>query len=129
MAITEEVIINWLKAKNKLKFYKESEKELRISICKEVLDQKLKGTKKLTIDGKYIVKATAKTNKAIDEGVLTTIWDELDGIEKNCIKYKPSIVASNYKLLPENSALNRAITEKPGLSSLSIEPLKIEGKK
>lgn len=116
----EEKVELWLKAAEELKEVKENELSLRKDICDHILKGQVKGSKKGTI-GRYILNATAKLNQNIDKELLQAIWKELSPAEKASVKFTPSIIAKEYKELPDNSILNRAIDSKPGTPSLELK--------
>lgn len=110
----------WIIAKANLNTAKKQESELRLSICEEILDGKVKGSKKSTI-GRFILTATAKLNEKVDEDLLDTIWEDLADEEKECIEYKPSIKAKEFHKLKDSMLLHRAIDSKPGMPALAIK--------
>lgn len=120
MAITKKKLQDWQKAKDTLAEAKEKEMELRREICSEILGDKLKGTvhlKKFGLDAA----AAGKLNTSLDADSLKPIFKKLSPEEKACIKYKPELIAKQYKLLPDDSILHQAVTSKPGTPSLTIK--------
>ena len=116
----KEQVESWLKWKSNLAVAKENELNLRKEICEHILQGKVKGSKKSSI-GVYILTATAKLNIKIDSEHLETIWKELPPEEKACIKYKPSLIAAEYKKLKGKITLNRCIDSKPGTPGLELK--------
>ena len=118
--ITEMEVKNWIFAKEKLAKAKEYELDSRKEICKHILGDKIKGAKKGII-GKYILTATAKMNDKVDAELLESVWKELSPKEKACIKYKPSLIAAEYKKLKGAIILHRCIDSKPGTPALALK--------
>jgi len=121
--IIEEKVDSWISQKNKLNRAKKYELELRKEICDHILQGKIKGSKKGTI-GKYILTASAKLNIKVDAELLESMWEELSEREKACIKYKPNIIAAEYKKLKGGVKLNRCIDSKPGTPTLTLKSIK-----
>lgn len=114
----------WVTSKEKLDAAKAKEVELRLLICEQILDGKIKGSFKSTIEG-YVLTATAKLNNKVDADLLKTIWEELSPEEKRCIKFKPNLIAKEYNKLKGTYELFRAVDSKPGTPSLAIKPTKV----
>lgn len=115
----------WNQAAYDLKEAKKRELELRNEICESILKDKFEGAVTV-IDEGFKITATAKLTRSVDTTILETIWDELDDAEKECIKYKPSLVASEFKRLENRGQGNKlfeAITVKPAQATLAIKPL------
>ncbi len=110
----------WLYSKKKLAEYKKTELELRDKIIDAFADGQVKGTLKFA-DGDYKIKIGLGINQSLDEGTLDTIWKKLSSKEQNCVKYKPSLIAKEMKLLDGNELLFEAITEKPRQATLEID--------
>ena len=116
MSVYEE----WLAISANLKLMKSAELELRNSICKEFLIDKLEGAATCYKEGLSIT-ATAKLTRSIDREVLEAIWGDLTDEEKECIDYKPSLKLAKYKTLEHDGCLLMdAITIKPAQASLKI---------
>jgi len=118
--VNKKLVKEWIFIKDKLTEAKTHELELRKEICEHILEGKIKGSKKGTIDG-YVLTATAKMNDKIDVELLKSIWKELSDGEKACIKYKPSLIAAEYKKLKGALKLHRCIDSKPGTPALSLK--------
>lgn len=110
----------WLNAKKKLDHYKDNEMSLRKTICSFILGTKTKGSKTDMV-GEFKMTATAKLNTVIDKDALKAIWPDLSKQEKACIRFKPELVAANYKKIPANSKLHQVITDKPGAPTLVLK--------
>lgn len=119
----EETIKTWLVLSKQLSGLKEIELELRNRICEKVLKDTMKGSKTDTI-GKFILTATAKTNKKVDKDLLKTLWSDLSKEEKTCFEFNPKLVEKNYKKIEKDSNLHRVIEEKPGTPSLKLKSIK-----
>lgn len=110
----------WIEAKAELDKWKKVESDLRIKICDHFLEGASVGTHNFTA-GSFKIKAVKSINTSIDESELSFIWDDLTEEEQDCVKYKPSLVAKNYKECEDHSTLDQAIVTKPAMPSLSIE--------
>jgi len=118
--VDDKKIEYWIWIKNKLDVAKKEELETRKEICEHILQGKIKGAKKGTI-GKYILTATAKMNNRVDAEFLKSVWESLSDKEKACIKYKPSLIAAEYKKLKGAMVLHRCIDSKPGTPALALK--------
>ena len=121
--VNEKLIKNWLGWKDDLALAKESELELRKKICELILGDKIKGSKKGSI-GKYVLTASAKLNMKVDAELLESMWEELSDGEKACIKYKPNLIAAEYKNIDSQAKLHRCIDSKPGKPTLTLTSIK-----
>ena len=110
-------MIHW---KEKLTEAKEKELLFRKEICEHILGDKIKGSKKGTI-GIYVLSASAKLNIKLDAELLESMWKELSDGEKACIKYKPSLIAAEYKNVDSQAKLHRCIDSKPGTPTLTLK--------
>jgi len=120
METSESTIVKWVKASDALKQAKKLELELRLGICEDILGDKIKGTKKAKI-GQYSLTATAKLTNKLDEVLLKTVWKDLSDSEKECVKFKPSLIVAEYNTLDDGMLIHRAIESKPGTPSLAIK--------
>ncbi len=114
------LIEEWGEAKTALANSKAAEMELRLKICKHILDGKKKGAKKGVI-GKYVLTATAKLGTKVDKDALKSIWPNLSKEERAAIRFKPDVDAKEYKKLDKKSILHQVITSKPGTPSLELK--------
>ncbi len=122
MSIEDKVQL-WITIASELKKIKEDEFAIRKEICEHILEGKIKGSKKGTI-GKFVLNATAVINNKLDKELLESIWPDLSDEEKASVKYTPSLVAAEYKRLPDNTLLNRAVDSKPGTPCLELKEVK-----
>lgn len=113
---------SWLEASSKLKHFKAEELKLRNKIVDALITNEVKGSIKFK-KGNYNIVVGLGINQSLDEPVLDTIYDELTDLEKNCIKYKASLIAKEMKELDGSEKLFQAITEKPRQATLKIEPI------
>jgi len=120
----EKKVESWIQWKGKLTEAKEKELLLRKEICEHILEGKIKGSKKGTI-GKYILIASAKLNDKLDAELLESIWKELSEKEKACIKYKPNLIAAEYKKVTGAVKLHRCIDSKPGIPTLTLKSISV----
>jgi len=116
----EEGVKAWVIAAHRLKEAKETELNLRVPICEQILDGKIKGAKKGSI-GRFTLTATAKINNKVDAELLKVGWEELTPSEKACIKYTPSLIAEEYNKLKGVVKLHRYVDSKPGTPSLAVK--------
>jgi len=123
MALTMAGLRAWEGAKARLDSAKTDEMELRKKICSEILSIGQSGAVKTTIGG-FVVTATGKLNNKIDKEQLIAIQNDLSQAEKDCINWKPAIVAKEYKKLGVKSILHQVITTTEGTPSLAIKPAK-----
>jgi len=111
----------WLDVKKDLAEAKKRELTLRNDIIESLNnDNQLTGSLKLEEDG-YKIAIGFVIRNAIDEPVLNTIYEGLSEQEKNCIKFKPGLVAKEMKELEGNESIWEAIISKPGQPTLKIE--------
>lgn len=115
----------WRDMSMRLKKLKEEEMALRKEICGKILaGMSLPATKKHEFNGMRIT-AKGALSYNVDEAVLKSVWNELGGIEKQAIKWKPSIVMKTFKDLPESSMLMEAIITKPAAPTLKVEDIDV----
>lgn len=120
----QEKIEAWAQLDSALKKIKSDELKIRKEICTEVFKGRQGAfTEKVDI-GHSVITASSKTTLSIDEELLENIWDELDDDERACIKYKPSILKTNLKVISDESEIYDCITEKPATPSLTIKQKK-----
>lgn len=82
--------------------------------------QDAKGTQKVSVAG-VPLKIEFKQDYKVDANALKEIAAELSDAAKSAIKYKPELSLSVYKVLSaeDRAALNKAVTSKPGLPTVS----------
>jgi adenylate cyclase len=119
----EEKVKAWIVQKDKLAAAKIAEGELRAEICEHILAGKIKGAKKGII-GVYVLIATAKLGQKIDKDALKSIWTDLSKAERQAIRFKPELIAKEYKMLGAKSILHQTITSKPGTPGLELKAIK-----
>ena len=56
--------------------------------------------------------------------LLNTLWKYLTPLEREAIKFKPSLVSKKYKKVSKGSMIHRAITSKPGTPGLALKDVK-----
>ena len=113
--------LQWKEMSDSLSAIKADEAALRRELCAELLGDK-QGNFKETLEEQGLrVVATSKTSTSLDERVLQQLMGGLSDAEKSCVKYKPSLIAAMYKVLPEGSILHEAVTVKPAMPTLSVE--------
>jgi len=92
----EDSITEWEKMKGDLDYAKKRENDLRIDICEFLLKEESTGAHKYEY-GSFSVTATKKVNRKLDAALLEAIYDDLPEDEKDCIAFKPSLIAAEYK--------------------------------
>ena len=121
--MNEDIIQEWRQAKVELAALQKKERELRAEITDELLKAKLEGSVSQKNE-EYKLTATAVLNRAVDQAVLESIWDDLTFEEQQCIEYKPKLILGKYKEFEQlESKLMEAITVKPGMAQLKLEVL------
>lgn len=113
----------WYKLHLQLKKIKTEEAAARREICSGFLKDDIPPITKKVQTELYNVEAKFNVSHKFDEPVLNQIWPELDDNEKNAVKFKPSVVISVYKKLPEDSLLHEAVTITPSMPTLKLEEL------
>jgi hypothetical protein len=110
----------WIELSEMLSRIKKEELELRLEICEGIFNGRVGEFKEKVEVEDFLVEATSKTNRTVDEVVLQNMWKELNEVEQAAIKFKPSIDLRRYRMIPDDSLLHEAITEKPATPTLSI---------
>ena len=113
------LIEDWIETKRILDESKKKELDLRNQIMQKYNNRILEGIEKHK-EGSYNIKITRKITRSLDEAELNSIFSSLSDEEKAAIKYKPSLVAKEFKLLKGDEKLFDVITIKPALASLEI---------
>ncbi len=133
-----EQINKWIHACAQMKHYKIVESDQRREICVELFEDKTgRFTKTINVSVippdseaqiEYKVVGTSKTSFKIDEAILQGLKDEglLTEADEACFERKLSVKEGPLRKLPKDSAVWRAITEKPGMPTLAIEEVKDE---
>ena len=110
----------WLDSKSALSEAKKKELELRNQIIDDIDSNQVSGTLKHE-DDSYKIAIGFTIRNTLDEPALNTIMSSLKDEEKNCIVFKPGLVAKELKELSPESKLWEAIITKPGQNTLKIE--------
>jgi len=117
----QEYINEWLALKPELDKLAAREKELRVYIAKTILEGAVKGSR-ITIFNDVELKATAKQYINVDKVALDLAFNDLSDFEKQCLRYKPEFVMSNFNKLPADSILrSRVAIAKEGMPTLEIK--------
>jgi hypothetical protein len=118
-----EKIGRWHTLAQQLKEIKAEEMQLRKEICGHILQNKVPPCSDvLTFSGSdTILEAKQTVSHNIDEAALQSMVGDLDLEERNCIKYKPSLVLRPYKKLPDTSILHDAVIVKPSAPTLKVK--------
>ena len=96
----ELMLIEWMEMQNLMRQIKSEEMELRKQLVVFLVPDHQIGVHSrgfITIK----VKATLKLNHKFDELILSDLYDDMTNLEKDAIKYKPSLSLSAYKKIPE----------------------------
>lgn len=121
--IDSKLLESWKQTKTELASLQKRERELRAEITDQMLAAKLEGSVSQKNE-EYKLTATAVLNRAVDQAVLESIWDDLTFEEQQCIEYKPKLILGKYKEFEQlESKLMEAITVKPGMAQLKLEVL------
>ena len=118
----KKTLEEWIQAKEQLDFYKDAELGYRKKICAEVFDS---NQKKFIFDD-FELKATKKINFTVDEDQLKKNWNKLSYEEKTAIKFKPSLIAAEFKKVSSDALLMQFITSAEGTPTLTIKPAKVK---
>jgi len=111
----------WKKLSKDLKELKETEAKARRVLVQQILGEPTGAVKEIVnLDGFKIV-AQVKINRSLDLTILNAMYDELNEAEKNALKYKPTLVAAKYKMIPKDSLLHDAVIDKLAMPSLTVE--------
>jgi predicted lipase len=114
-----ELIEEWANVKEELAKLQNKERDLRLQIAPEVLQDKLEGSKTVVIDG-WKLSATAVLNYNVDEEELELRKNELTQRDWEALRYKPTVNTTKFRKLDNDSALHRIVTAKPGMPQLKI---------
>jgi len=119
-----KVTINkWIDAKAALDHAKKVELELRNKVIQDMKARNPsveEGTRSHEF-GNIKISVTFKTSKSVDEAALDSIWGDLSDSEKEVFKYKPSIIAKNYKELEASPNIISCVTIKPSQASVAFK--------
>lgn len=119
--MSKSIYHQWVEAKRQLAVLKDKERKLRDAIELELRqDHNAWGTVKKEIDGLKF-KSSVSLRYTIDEKEFDKISDRLSDDELMAVTYKLSLNVSEYKKLPENSVLRKAVTARLTTPQLSIE--------
>jgi len=118
--MTQELINEWYNLQYNLKKMKAKEMYLRKLIVADINISGTENSKILNV-GDLELKATKKITYSIDKDKLSCEFDAMMTIEKDAIKWTPSIIISKYNKLSPNCILKqRIVTIKPGAPTLSV---------
>ncbi len=116
----ESKVEEWSDVAFKLKQAKELEMKLRKEICAHIFEGKEGKFKKDFEIGEYELQANSNTTLKIDEGIFGATYPDMAEEEKNCIKYKPSLIAGKFNKLESEGLLHMCIEEVPAAPTLKI---------
>ena len=115
----------WLQLSSELKLIKEREMRLRREIAFDIAGGDFSGETKMNKeeDG-FSATVSFTLSRSLDEDVLSTVRAHLTEQERNCVKFKPSLIMKEYKEIGANSILHEAVTTKPSAPTLKVVPLR-----
>lgn len=120
---------DWTEASEQLAIWKAKEISLRNELFEEGFKDPEEGVNDLELPGGWVLKATHKINRTLDEASLPAALEKLaahGGKPDLVVKWKPDLSVSEYRKLTEAQAqiLEEAMTIKPGTPSLKLVPPK-----
>ena len=113
----------WHKLAKLLAKYKKDESKARKFIEKALFSEAKVGTNTLELPEDWELKCVRKENVTVDEAALPAALAELGkGVEDRLIKWKPSLVAAEYKKLSdeEKEIIDQALVTKPGAPTMTL---------
>lgn len=113
----------WDGIAKKLKALKDEEMELRKEIILGFQPKRKVGTSTINLPADWKIKISQSDTVNIDESALPAALELMDeGSEDTLIKYKPSLIAAEYKTLDpdQKKLLDEALIKKPGSPSLTL---------
>ena len=117
----EELLQEWVDTQQMMRQIKAEEMELRKQLVQFLVPDAVIGvhTRGFTT---IIVKATLKLNHKFDEQELEEHYDDLSDLEKEAVKYKPSLSLSAYKKIPDElrQQLDEMLIVTPAAPTLSV---------
>ena len=121
----QDLIQKWEHAQEKLRFYKQQERELRDEVITTHFDieNAKNGVNNFELKNKYVLKYTPKFYTRLDKAGFLAIRDKLsEGAEDAAIKWVPELKGTAYtKLaLKDLRLMNSVITITPGAPSLVL---------
>lgn len=131
MTNRDEIIMRWQEAKNGLDAAKALEADLRKQVIEMNFnpDVDAEGTKNIDLGNDYKLKAVFKQTRTLDQkkisGVLDRIGAKDPEIACRLVKWKASLVKSEYDHLPPDikRQVDNILTVKPGSPTLTlVEP-------
>lgn len=127
--ITYSDIIQWEEAAKELAAIKAKEMLLRRRVFDGIFQNPIEGTMRLRIDDKHELVGINKIDRTVDEAALSAMVKDLyeSGIPvDSLLKYKPSLVISEYRKLSENERnyFDHILIIKPGSPTLKLETIK-----
>lgn len=117
-------ISEWSRLATQLKEIKAKEAELRRELCALIIAatpmKNGRVTVKQNLDG-FACKAIQTLSFKVDQAVLANIWETLQPVEKQAIKFVPDLRLKEYKALPSDSLLHEAITTSLAMPTLEAK--------
>lgn len=119
MQTLHEKITKWQELKTQMEDIQNQERAIRKEITDFILEDKIEGSKTIKFNGSKLT-ATAVLNYSIDKSALEVFYSQLTEADLASIEYKPSINASKFRKLSEQSLMHEIVSVKPGMSQLKI---------
>ena len=118
----EEICEQWMRMSQSLKSMKVQEMEIRKMIVAFLAPDGHPGLSTINFTS-IIAKVTIKLNYKFDEILLETLYDSMSEIEKEAIKYKPTLSLSMYKKIHEadRTKLDDTLVVTPAAPTLNIQ--------
>lgn len=113
----------WAGVAKDLAELKEQEMTLRKELVTAFQPKRKVGTATINLPADWKIKIVQKDTVNIDEAALPAALEEMeDGSEDSLIKYKPTLVAAEYKRLDseQKKLLDEALMTKPGSPTLTL---------
>ena len=117
----EELLQEWVDTQQMMRQIKLEEMELRKKLVQFLVPEAVVGVHTRGFNT-IIVKATLKLNHKFDEQELEEHYDDLSDLEKEAVKYKPSLSLSAYKKIPDElrQQLDEMLIVTPAAPTLSV---------
>lgn len=123
--VTAEDFAEWYRLKGELAAVKAKEMLLRTKIANAIFPMRVEGTNSHDLADGWVLKCKHVITRDIDEAALNILGNEMvsKGIPvANLLKYKPSLVLSEYRKLTEEQRqeFDQVLISKPGTPALDV---------
>ena len=122
-----QLLAQWDDDRRKLAFYKEREKELRVTIFNATFPAPTEGTLRHKLPDGRTIKAGYKINRKVDEAALPAVLAHMRELgvanADALVSFKPSLVKREWNTLSDANKLefSAAVVSSPGTPTLDIE--------